>query len=196
MAHPYASQAKASSSRRMKAIGHYAGGGRVAERFAPKKVMARSEKHEDAAIPGEKMKAKKFARGGSVKGKKGTQVNVIIAGHGDGAKPPMPAMPMPAAAPPAPPPMPAGPPPGMAKPPMAVAPPGAMPPGLGPRPFKRGGAVKAMKHDDAKEDRAMIKSMVKPSAIKRADGGKVPAPMTAGSESGEGRMQKAKMAKK
>ena len=59
--------------------------------------------------------------------------------------------------------------------------------------FKRGGAVKSMKHDDAKEDRAMIKSMVKPSAIKRAAGGKVM--MTAGSESGEGRLQKSKMAK-
>jgi hypothetical protein len=42
----------------------------------------------------------------------------------------------------------------------------------GAEPFKKGGAVKAKKHDDVKEDKAMIKKMVKPAALK-ACGGKV-----------------------
>lgn len=41
----------------------------------------------------------------------------------------------------------------------------------GAKPFKSGGAVK---HDDVKEDRAMVKKMVKPSALTgKACGGKV-----------------------
>lgn len=41
----------------------------------------------------------------------------------------------------------------------------------GAQPFKKGGAVK---HDDVKEDRAMVKSMVKPSALTgKACGGKM-----------------------
>ena len=36
--------------------------------------------------------------------------------------------------------------------------------------MKKGG----MKHDDAAQDKAMIKSMIKPSALKKADGGMVP----------------------
>ena len=36
--------------------------------------------------------------------------------------------------------------------------------------MKKGG----MKHDDAAEDKKMIKSMIKPSALKKADGGNIP----------------------
>ena len=86
----------------------------------------------------------KYARGGKVKGKGSTNVNVIIAPQGGGAgagagaavmpKPPMPAMP--------PPPMagPPGAPPGAGGPPM---PPGMMPHARGGRAYATGGKVKS-----------------------------------------------------
>mgnify|MGYP000880730466 CR=1 FL=1 len=61
-------------------------------------------------------------------------------------------------------------------------PPGATPPGLPQLPRKRGGRV----HPDEAEDKTLVKQMVKPSALKRAAGGR----MTAGAESGPGRLEK------
>ena len=128
---------------------------------------------------------------GSSKGRgkrAGTNVNIIVAPQ---SGPP----PGPAAAPQLPPPMPGGPggpgagaggppglPPGLPMPPGA-APAGALPPGLPQLPRKRGGRV----HPDATEDKALVKQMVKPTAL-RARGGSIK--MTAGAESGPGRLEK------
>jgi len=128
------------------------------KRPAPIK-KALGEMEGEASVP----RLDKFNRGGAVgNGKKGgakTTVNVVVAPQGGGDKPPMPMpppmMPPPAAAA-APPPRPPGPP---------LGPAGAMPPGLGPRPFKRGGAVK------------------------------VPAKRTDGAGGGLGRLEKIKMQK-
>ena len=102
--------------------------------------------------------------------------------------PPMGAMPPPMV-PPAPPrpPMagPMGGAPGAGAGPMLAGAPGGIPPGIMP-PRKRGGKVS---HPDEAEDRAMIKNMIKPSALKRAHGGKVHH-MTAGAGSGDGRLEK------
>lgn len=121
----------------------------------------------DGARP--KMRLDKFARGGAV-GKKGgakTNVNVIVAPQGGGGdKPPMP-MPMPPAMAAAPAPRPPM--------PMPGAPPGAMPPGLGPKPFNAGGPVRGKMGRFAK-------------------GGRVT--MTAGAESGLGRLQKTAIQKR
>ena len=80
-------------------------------------------------------------------------------------------------------------------PPMAGAPmggmPGMMPPPGAMPPRKRGGRVH---HADEAEDRAMIKGMVKGSALKhRASGGRLASQkhhMTAGAVTGEGRLEK------
>lgn len=137
----------------------------------------------------------RYARGGGVKKHKagGTHVNIMVGHPGGGAAlappPGLGAALAGAGAPsPAMPPRPAGVPapagmPGMAGPPGA-APMGAPPMGMRPPGMKRGGGV----HSDAALDRAEIKRMVKPQALKKAKGGKVH--MTAGSESGPGRLQK------
>lgn len=89
-------------------------------------------------------------------------------------------------------------PPGSATPPMPMMNPAiaaAMGAG-GPRPGmppmrRRGGALHPMEkaeHPDVREDEALIRKLVKPSSLKRARGGKIH--MTAGSESGEGRLEK------
>ncbi len=131
------------------------------------------------------------ARGGRTKAK-GTHVNVIVAPQGlspgAGAPPPMP-LGLPPGLPPGMPPKPPmgapGPTPPMGGPsPLMAGAPGGMPPGMMP-PRARGGKIA---HADVKEDKAMIKGMVKPSALKRARGGKIH--MTAGSESGPGRLEK------
>jgi hypothetical protein len=150
----------------------------------------------------------KRASGGRTKGKGHGNVNIIIDAGGKGAgpgaagvmpgRPPVTAVPpiLPAGAPPAvPPPRPpmgagpmAGGPPGAL--PMAPGAPGGIPPGLIP-PRKRGGRV----HDDAKEDKALIKKTLKeeglkPAEHKHADGGSVIQRMTGGALSGIGRLEK------
>ncbi len=121
-----------------------------------------------------------------------------------GGPPPGPPMPPPGARPPGGPPMPGGVPlpggagvvpmpPGMIPP--GVVPPGAMP-AIRPRPIKGrqdGGRVMTSKHDDAHEDAAQIKSMVKKDSLKshgsmRAAGGRVG--LTGGAASGIGREEK------
>ena len=128
--------------------------------------------------------ATKLAKGGRTK-HKGTHVNVIVAPQGGSPPPgagaglPMGANPAGAMMPPPKPPM-AGPgpmapppgagmgmPPGAGAGPMMAGAPGGLPPGMMP-PRKRGGKVA---HADEKEDAAQIKKMVKPDALKRADGG-------------------------
>lgn len=159
------------------------------------------------------------ARGGRTGGKKkgGTHVNIMIAPQhgqpGAAGMPPISALPTPPpmrppGGPPGMPPggMPPGLPPGAGPPPGGLpvlppgaAPPGVVPPGLAARPpimpRERGGrVVKKHHHDDAHEDAAMIKHMVKESALKphgsmRAAGGRIG--LTAGAYTGEGRLQNA-----
>lgn len=112
------------------------------------------------------------ARGGKMPKHKGTNVNVIVASGGKD-KEPMP-VPVPMAGPPHPP-MP--PPPGAV--PMAGGPP---PPGMGGPPMPPPGAGMPPP------------GMMRPGMPMRADGGKTVAfKMDAGSASGKGRMEKAKM---
>ena len=138
------------------------------------------------------------AKGGRTK-HKGTHVNVIVAPQGGNTPPmprpmPPPVVPMAAPKPPMAPPM--GGPPGM--PPPVVPPPGGAPPGMMP-PRAKGGRI----HSDAKEDKALIMKTLKDEGLthskSRAEGGRLVAPkrlpsqehhMTAGSVSGEGRLQK------
>lgn len=151
-------------------IAAYKRGGRVHER----------EKAEARAIGGG-VGVVGRADGGRVSRKGTTNVNIIVAPQAPqaapgpvipptGIEPPKPPM-----APPAPPPAgpegPAGAPPGLAGAlgaggPMGGLPPGAMPPGAVPPGLvpgrKKGGRV----HSDVKEDKAVIKSMVKDSALK------------------------------
>lgn len=152
------------------------------------------------------------AEGGRVKrgGKGKTNINIVVApGSAAGGAPAMPPLALPIGANPAlPPPMPPpAPPMGGPSGPGLMAmgglggPPG-MPPGLVP-PRKRGGRItgqaaeaemagmekQAATHPDVKEDRALVKQMVKPDALKRAAGGKIG--LTAGAVTGEGRLEKA-----
>lgn len=141
------------------------------------------------------------ARGGRLNKKGATNVNIIVAPQAGNAG----AVPPPVVPPPGPPGMPAaaapeapkplmGPPPGppggpggpgaMAGLPPGAMPPGAVPPGLSPM-RKRGGRV----HPDAKEDKALVKDMVKPTAL-RARGGMVKVGLDAGAATGEGRLEK------
>lgn len=125
----------------------YKAGGRVSDAPAPEiaaPVIARTPlKTGGAAVDGNRTEArpdrKARASGGRTK-KKGTTVNVIIAGHGGGDQPPHP-VPVPVPMPP-----PGGPPPGgppMAPPPRPMPPmppPGAAPPpGMPPRPMANTG---------------------------------------------------------
>ncbi len=98
------------------------------------------------------------ARGGSTPAKKGTTVNVVIAGQPQGAAPQMPPHPM---APPIPPRPPMAPPPGAGAPPPGMMPPGAggpppggPPPGMRPPGMKAGGTVKMSAGAGSAEGRA------------------------------------------
>ena len=178
-------------------VSTYAKGGRVKHRDSGGDVSAIEEANKNQALASR-------ARGGRTqhKGKGATHVNVIVAPQGGhpgmggmmppglpaGANPDMPPpMPPPGAG--APPMMPPGAPmvpPG--RPGMPMMPPGGMPPGMMP-PRKRGGRVS---HSDEAEDKALVKQMVKGTALKhRADGGRIKQPhMTAGAATGEGRLEK------
>lgn len=137
-----------------------------------------------------------------------TNINIVIAppqkgGAPEGGIPPMLAPSGGAGAPPAGPGGPGGPPPPGAAgglPPglpggPGMVPPGAMPPGMPELPRKRGGRVDPFskkQHPDEAEDQAMIKDMVKPSALKRARGGGIPrVGLTGGADGGAGRIEKA-----
>lgn len=175
----------------------YRKGGRIGKKRSDGgdvSAIEMANRNQEASKPTER------ARGGRTKSKnKGTHVNVIVAPQGGapgaGAPAPVaPVLPPPAAAMPPPrPPM--GPPMGGAMPPPGLmgAPgaPGGMPPGVMP-PRARGGRLN---HPDEAADRAMIKNMVKPSALQRAKGGKVTG-MTAGALSGEGRLEKIALQRK
>jgi hypothetical protein len=181
------------------------------DRIARRPMKSNPPKHRDG---GSVLARAKGGRAG--KGKGHTHVNVIVApqaGGGGGGPPPMP----PAGGPPMPPPRPpmgAGAPPGMPPgmpppgamppamppgmpppglPPGAMPPPGGMPPGLPVR--KRGGRV----HGDAKEDRGLIKKVLKEEGLKpadhahhRANGGVLPGGKHQhfGGHSGMGRLEK------
>jgi hypothetical protein len=135
----------------------YASGGRVPEDISdpgslPK--MAKPKMAEGGTIDGGKAKPRLDRAG-----KKGTVVNIVIAGKGDQAPGPGP-MPMP--------PVPPGP---MAGPPV----PPPMPPAGGPPMMgrKHGGRVM---HSDEAADKKLIKQEVKPAALKhKAAGGPVAA---------------------
>jgi hypothetical protein len=139
-------------------------------------------------------KVRKRATGGRT-GKGKTDVNITVLQPAQAPQqvvpqqPIVPAGPAPAQGGPA---MPAGPggPGGPMNPALMAMAPGGMPPGIIP-PRKRGGRVQ---HSDVKEDKALVRGMVKSSALKhRAKGGALKGNkvrMTAGSESGPGRLEK------
>lgn len=213
MAHPYAEhrQNKVEKSRVGSLTKGYASAGSVHSDAPADRQLVRGMVKPDALKstgPRPKTRLDRFARGGKV-GKKGaTTVNVVVAPQAPAAEPATPPLPMPppaAAAPPPPmpprPPMPMGGPPGM--------PPG-MPPGIrknGGRAFAKGGAVKSgpaweegrrngtqVTHSAGKNDTAKI-SRTPPITKKR--GGSVKGyPLSAGSDSGEGRLQKTKSQRK
>lgn len=165
-------------------IAAYKRGGRVHER----------EKAEARAIGGG-VGVIGRAYGGSVNGggkssRKGTtNVNIIVAPQAaqpvpgpvippTGIEPPKPPMAAPPPPPPAGPEGPAGAPPGLTGAlggagPIGGLPPGAMPPGAVPPGLIPGRKAGGRVHSDAKEDKALVKSMVKGSALKRAEGGKI-----------------------
>lgn len=211
MAHPYAEhrQHKVESSRAAVLTKGYASGGAAHPDAAQdRKLVKAMVKTKALKVDGQKgtsARLDRYARGGKVKGKGATNVNVIIApqGGGDHSAPPMP--PLSAGAAGGPPSLPAPPPaPAMMKPPMGG------PPGMPMR--ASGGRIKSgpawaeglrngtpVEHTDGKND---TKDIVRPRQVTYAKGGKVEAGkgmgprMTAGAESGEGRLQKTAMQKR
>lgn len=170
MAHPFArhNESDAGKARAKHLMKGYARGGKAhgdeaEDRALFKKMMKQHEK-EEMKVEGRASGGRldKFARGGKAKHHKGTNVNIAIVNPGQKSDA-APKMPMPAGPPLPPPGLPPGGPPPMMPPPK---PPmgGGLPPGMMP-PMQRGGRA-------------------------YAKGGKVP--MTAGADSGEGRLQKIK----
>lgn len=126
---------------------------------------------EDLGIDGESAKK----RGDRSARKSGTTVNIVIASKGTpgGAAAPMPGGAMMGVAP-------------------SPLPPPRLPPGA-PMMRKKGGRVE---HSDEAQDRKLIKKMLKEddARMKRAKGGRLG--MTAGAESGPGRLEKTRIQKK
>jgi hypothetical protein len=120
---------------------HRASGGRVHDDEAEDRALFHKMMKETKAPEGKKAKHRRDrvtrAKGGRVKGKGHTHVNVIVNG---GGKEPMP-IPVPAGGPPMPPPAIAAPPP--AGPPPVAGLGGAPPPGMPMPPRARGGKVKS-----------------------------------------------------
>lgn len=221
MAHPYAShrQDKVAKSRVAHITRGYASGGAVKAGDAKGSASAKKAKAaivDDGAKAAKKADRPARAKGGRVKHKnKGTNVNVIVGAQ----HPPAPPMgapglgPMPPAMPPHPPVMP---PPGAAGPMPPTSPPiAALPPhAAGGRAFAKGGRVKGTKvyeegvangtpvqHDPGKNDK---KDMNRGKPVTYKTGGAVEAnysvsPATklpGGAGGGEGRLAKAKAAKR
>lgn len=174
MAHPFASHREQVTSK--KRVGHVMKGGKqphsdvVADKKLFSDLMAKHEAKEAGIAHGKsKGRLDKYARGGRTKAKEGTRINIVNVAPSDKSPPDAGAAPggpppMAPPPPPAPPPMMAGPgmPPGLPPGGPMGGPPGLRPPGL----MKRGGRIKL------------------------ARGGKLG--MTAGAETGKGRLQKSK----
>ena len=184
-------------------VATYAKGGKVKRRAdggsADVSSIEQANRDQAASTPGR-------ARGGRMKHKTGTHVNVIVApqgsagaGAGMGVPPPVVPLNGPPGGAPMMPPKPPMMPPGGGMPPMGAMPPGAgamPPPGLPVR--AKGGRV----HEDEAQDKALILKTLRDQGLTRADhevkrarGGSVRSfkDMDAGSMSGEGRQQKAEI---
>src|SRR5512143_1251932 len=177
MAHPFAAhRAQVTSKKRVGQL-LKSGGQPHSDVAADKKLFSNHmAKHEASELHAEGKKSggrlHKYARGGRTKAKEGTRINIVNVAPSDkspptdGAAPGGP-MPMPPPPPPGPPMAGPGMPPGLPPGGPMGGPPGLKPPGL----MKRGGRIK-----------------------KYARGGKLG--MTAGAETGKGRLQKVKIQKK
>lgn len=157
------------------------------KRPAFSKVTSKTAAEGHDALVSGKGSAKRFARGGKVKGHKGHQTNIaIVVPHGNPAVPNAPAagpLAGPAVAGPAPSPMRPPMPPG-APPPGAGGPPPGMPPGM---PMRARGGRTGIDGESTKGD--LKKWSKRASANSYAKGGLV---MKAGAMSGEGRLEKAR----
>ena len=208
MAHPFQEHRahKVEKSRVSDIVGKAHGGEVHSDAAMDAKQIRSMVKPSSLKADGGKSKTRldKYARGGKVK--KGTTVNVIVAPGAGGDKPPMPAMAPPGMASPLPPPRPPMMPPPGGMPPGAGGPPGMMPRRDGGRAgYKTGGAVKSgptweegkkfgthVSHAPGKNDTDKINT--KPALLTRKRGGRA-YPLTAGSDSGEGRLQHTKAQK-
>ncbi len=206
MAHPFASQARSGNKAKFKSIVGKAGGGQVhsdeaQDRRLISKMMAKHEKMEGEKVAGGKSKGRmdKYARGGRADPK--VKITIVNPQGENRAPPPLPQLaalgPAAAGAPPGPSPVPGAMPGGGAPmpPPMmrkdggriAKAGGGSLPP----RPLPRPGTPEQETLEGVKrildQDRKGKKSG---GRVAKARGGR----MTAGAESGVGRLQKAKNA--